>query len=187
MVNSSQGPPLPFSAPQRTLSQEVPDYTPLYGPPTSKMKSYPHGNTCQAVRGSARPLLQPQLALLPATPATYLPLHGPSTPHSQASFPGFLLLQAQLEGQASSSRQASLGCQRELTAAPWVSSHLELTHSSSGLRVCGELFLSPCSLQPQSNAREGSLCLCTMASELEQGLEPEFFPAWTAQAFAEMS
>lgn len=111
----------------------------------------------------------------------------PSTPHGQSSLPGFLLLQAQLEGHASSSRQASLGCQREPTTAPWASSHLELTHSSSGLRVCGDLVLSPCPLQPQSNAREGSLCLCTMASELEQGLEPEFFPAWTAQAFAEMS
>lgn len=35
-------------------------------------------------------------------------------------------------------------------------------------------------LRLQSQAKEGSLCLGTMASEPEQGLEGESFPTWTA-------
>ena len=88
------------------------------------------------------PFCSPDLALSPAMPATHLPLDGPSTPRSQASLSGFLLLQAQLEGHASSSRQASLGCQRELTTASQASSHLEMTHGSSGFRVYDDLVLS---------------------------------------------
>lgn len=89
-----QGPPLPSPAPQGTLSQAVSLLTTYLClcPPTSKMKSYPLGNTCQAVWGSVYPLLQPQFALLPAMPATHLPLNDPSTPHGQASFPGLLSL-----------------------------------------------------------------------------------------------
>lgn len=53
------GPPFPSPAPQETLSLAVPDYTSPCAPPTSKMKSYPHGSACQAVCGSACSLLQP--------------------------------------------------------------------------------------------------------------------------------
>lgn len=109
----------------------------------SKMKPYPLGITLQAEGGSVYPFLQPYLARLPTAPDIHLPLDSPSTPHSQASVSGPLLLQTQLEGQASSSRQASLGCQRELTTAP-----PELMLCGSGLHVCSVPGSQPASLSP---------------------------------------
>lgn len=69
---------------------------------TSEMQSYPLVITRQAKGGGAHPFLQPRLVLLPAT---HLPLVGPSTSQCRASLSGLFLLQTQLEGHASSSRQ----------------------------------------------------------------------------------
>ena len=98
------------------------------------------------------PFCSPDLTLSPAMPATHLLLDCPFTPRSQASLSGFLLLQAQLEGHASSSRQASLGFQRELTTASQASSHLEMT-TAARVSVCMITWFLAFRLQSQ--AKEG--------------------------------
>lgn len=150
-VNSSKRSPPPPPAPRGTLSQAVPDYLPLYALRPLKSNSTLMATPARLCVAAPLHFFGPNLPFsLPRLPQS-CSWKGPSTPHSQVSLLGTLLL-AQLKDHAPSSRQASLDCQRELSTAPSASSHLELSHCSPGLCVGSDLVLSLCHLQPQSNA-----------------------------------